>query len=82
MPFPATGISAAHALADKVMEGRPGAVENYLSFLKAGNSLYPLEALKLAGVDMATSEPVERAFDVLDRTVERLETLVESRRRE
>jgi oligoendopeptidase F len=76
----ATGISAAHALAEGVREGRPKAVENYLAFLKAGNSLYPLEALKLAGVDMTTTGPVERAFDVLERTVERLEELVERRR--
>jgi oligoendopeptidase F len=72
----ATGISAAHALADLVLEGRPGAVDNYLAFLKAGNSVYPLDALKLAGVDMTSSAPVERAFDVLERTVERLEGMV------
>ena len=75
----ATGISAAHALAEKVLAGTPNAVENYLSFLKAGSSLYPLDALKLAGVDMASSEPVERTFEVLARMVDRLEELIAQR---
>ena len=52
------------------------AAERYLSFLKAGNSLYPLDALKLAGIDMTTPEPVERAFGVLTRLVDRLDELV------
>ena len=72
----ATGISAAHALARGVLEGRPGAADRYLAFLKAGSSLYPLEALKLAGVDMTTPEPVVQTFGVLAEMVERLEKLV------
>ena len=52
-----TGIAGAHALADDVLAGKSGAVGNYINFLKAGSSLYPLDALKLAGVDLASSEP-------------------------
>ncbi|MFQ5577450.1 MAG: M3 family metallopeptidase, partial [Anaerolineae bacterium] len=72
----ATGISGAHALAQNVLAGKPGAADNYLAFLKAGSSLYPLEALKLAGVDLTTPEPVEQTFGVLAGMVDRLETLV------
>ncbi len=72
----ATGISAANALARRIRSGTPGAVDNYLSFLKSGNALYPVDALKLAGVDMTTPEPVEAAFEVLTGFVDRLETLV------
>jgi oligoendopeptidase F len=72
----ATGIAAANALAADIQAGQPGAAENYLSFLKVGGSLYPLDALKLAGVDMATPAPVERAFAVLASYVDRLETLL------
>jgi oligoendopeptidase F len=61
----ATGISAAHALAGDILAGKPGAAENYLAFLKAGGSVYPLDALKLAGVDMASPQPVETTFGVL-----------------
>lgn len=75
----ATGISGAHALADGVLRGRPGAAERYLDFLKAGSSLYPLDALRGAGVDLITPEPVEKTFDVLASLVDRLERLVEQR---
>lgn len=72
----ATGISAAHALAEGVINGGPDAAANYLAFLRAGSSLYPLDALKLAGVDMTSTEPVEKAFAVLAGYVDRLETLL------
>ena len=68
----ATGISAAHALAEGVLSGKPNAVEKYLAFLKAGGSLYPLDALKLAGVDLTTPEPVEKTFAVMAGLVDRL----------
>jgi oligoendopeptidase F len=58
----ATGISAAHALVDKVLNGGEAARDAYLAFLSAGSSKYPIDVLKLAGVDMTTSEPVESAM--------------------
>jgi oligoendopeptidase F len=73
----ATGISGAHALADRVLAGEEGAVERYLDFLKAGGSLYPLDALDTAGVDLTHPEPVEKAFGVLADIVDRLETLID-----
>lgn len=75
----ATGISAANALAQGVLTGSPGAAGRYLAFLKAGGSMYPLDALKMAGVDMASPEPVEKAFGVLAETVEQLADLVKDR---
>ena len=72
----ATGIAGAHALAEKLLANEPGAVDRYLTFLKAGGSSYPLDALKQAGVDLTTPEPVERTFAVLAGLVDRLEKLV------
>ena len=72
----ATGISAANALAEDVRTQGAPAAERYLSFLKSGGSLYPLDALKLAGIDMASPEPVQRAFGVLSRMVDRLAEIV------
>jgi len=72
----ATGISAAHALAQGILDGKPGAADAYLEFLKAGGSLYPLDALRLAGVDLTSPAPVEAAFGVLAGYVDRLERLV------
>jgi oligoendopeptidase F len=74
-----TGISGAHALAEGVLAGDPGAVENYLAFLHSGGSRYPLDSLRLAGVDMLSSEPVERTFAVLARYVDMLEALLAER---
>jgi oligoendopeptidase F len=71
----ATGISGANALASRILSGQPGAAEAYLGFLKAGSSLYPLEALRRAGVDLTTPEPVEATFAVLAGLVDRLEKL-------
>jgi oligoendopeptidase F len=72
----ATGISGAHALVDSVLEGGEHATERYLDFLKAGSSLYPLDALQTAGVDLTSPEPVEKAFKVLADIVNRLEDLI------
>jgi oligoendopeptidase F len=58
----ATGISAAHALVDKVVNGGEAARDAYLEFLSSGSSKYPIDALKLAGVDMRTPDPVEAAM--------------------
>jgi oligoendopeptidase F len=71
----ATGISAAHALAGRILDGVPNAAADYVRFLSAGSSLYPVDALKVAGVDMATPEAVERTFAVLAEYVERLDKL-------
>ncbi len=71
-----TGISGAHALARRVLDGVPEAAESYLDFLKAGGSLYPLDALRLAGVDLSSPEPVQVAFANLASFVDKLEELI------
>ena len=75
----ATGISAAHALAQNILDGKPGAVEKYLGFLSAGGSDFPIDVLKRAGVDLTTPAPVETTFGILARYVDRLEELTTSR---
>ena len=72
----ATGISGAHALSQGVLQGRAGAVDRYLEFLKSGGSRFPIDALQAAGVDLSLRQPVEDAFGVLKAYVERLESLV------
>ncbi len=72
----ATGIAGAHALAEGVAAGTPGAKDRYLDFLRAGSSRYELDVLKSAGVDLSTPVPVEKAFDSLAGMVDRLESLL------
>lgn len=69
----ATGISAALALAKRVREGGERERDDYFSFLKSGGSRYPIESLKVAGVDMSSSEPVQAALDVFASIVSELE---------
>ncbi|MEN8242004.1 MAG: oligoendopeptidase F [Chloroflexota bacterium] len=72
----AIGISAAHAAADQVRAEGPDAAKNYLEFLKSGGSMYTMDLFKLAGVDMASPEPVEKAFEELKANVDMLEKLI------
>ena len=72
----ATGISAAVALSERVLSNQAGAVEAYLNFLGSGGSRFPLEALRLAGVDMTTSAPIESTLRLFERRVDELEQLL------
>jgi len=69
------GIAAAAALALAIQAGDAAARDRYLTFLRAGGSQDPIDALRQAGVDMRSPEPIERAFGVLDGYVARLEEL-------
>jgi oligoendopeptidase F len=71
-----TGISAAVALVQDILEEGQPAADRYLEFLERGSSEYPLELLREAGVDMSTSEPIERALDVYDERLGQAEDLV------
>ncbi len=72
----ATGLAGAHALANRVLRGEPNSVEDYLGFLKAGASDYPVNVLKKAGVDLTTPLPVEETFATMAEYVDRLEKLL------
>ncbi len=72
----ATGYSAATAISQKILtEGKPAA-DAYIEFLKTGESDYPIELLKIAGVDMSTPAPIEQAMDKFKSLLDELEKLV------
>ena len=58
----ATGYSAANAIADRLLTEGEKARQDYMEFLKCGSNDYPVELLKIAGVDMEKREPVDRAL--------------------
>ncbi|MGE4464893.1 oligoendopeptidase F [Sphaerochaeta sp.] len=72
----ATGLSAAIALSQKVLNGGEKEREDYLSFLKSGGSLYPIESLKKAGVDMTSEKPVKDALSSFSGLLDQLENLL------
>ncbi|EGQ43687.1 MAG: MEROPS family M03B metallopeptidase [Candidatus Nanosalina sp. J07AB43] len=63
----ATGISAAETLVEKILEHGP---EDYIEFLSKGSAEYPVDALKDAGVDMTSEEPVKMAIQTYKQQIE------------
>jgi len=72
----ATGISAALALAEPVLHEDKHAVTAYLNFLQGGGHLFPVDLLKLAGIDMTSPAPIEAALKKFDSLVTELEQLL------
>jgi len=72
----ATGVSAALALADRVLSGGEQERQDYFTFLKSGGSRFPIDALKAAGVDMSSPQPVNAACGAFGRLVDDLERLL------
>lgn len=73
----ATGFSTASALAKRIVEGEPDALEKYLAYLKSGSSDYPIEVMKKAGVDMTQPTYIEDAMEIFALRLDELEQLVE-----
>lgn len=68
-----TGFCAATALADKLVKEEDGALQAYLGYLKSGDSDYPIEIMKKAGVDMTNKAYIERAMKVFEERLGQLE---------
>ncbi|RAW47103.1 oligoendopeptidase F [Halorubrum sp. 48-1-W] len=73
----ATGISAAAAIVERVLEEGEPAAADYREMLTAGGSDYPLEVVELAGIDMAEPDPIESAVGIYDDYLEEVATLLE-----
>ena len=72
----AIGLSASISLSNRVLSGESGAVDRVIHFLRSGGSRPPLETLRLAGVDMENSEPVENALRLFSDRVDELERIL------
>ncbi|MCC6315802.1 MAG: oligoendopeptidase F [Thermomicrobiales bacterium] len=69
------GIAAAAALAVAILGGDEAARDRYLAFLATGGSQDPIDALRAAGIDLSSPDPIRRAFTVLEGYVAKLEEL-------
>jgi len=72
----ATGFSAAMSISKQILEEGQPAVDRYLKFLKSGGSDYPIELLKIANVDMSTTEPVDSALKLFGSLLDQMEELI------
>ncbi len=72
----ATGLSASIALSKKVLNGTDQDRQSYLNFLQSGGSLYPIESLRKAGVDMQKEEPVKDALSTFSSLLDQAESLL------
>ncbi|MFZ2698677.1 MAG: oligoendopeptidase F [Lactococcus raffinolactis] len=72
----ATGFAAASALADKIVNGTEQDKADYLNYLRAGSSDYPLNVIAKAGVDMTSADYLTAAFAVFEKRLTELEALV------
>lgn len=72
----ATGLSAACYIVNRIKNKEENAVEDYLSFLKTGDLLDPIEELKIAGVDMLDEKVVNKAIDMFQDLIDEYRTLM------
>jgi oligoendopeptidase F len=75
----ATSITAALHFAEDITAGKPGARENYLKLLAGGGSVPPYQALKNAGLDMATAAPYQAVIKRMDAIMDEMEALLAAR---
>ncbi len=72
-----TSFTASTALAEKVLNEEPGAVDKYMQFISAGGSDYPINLLKKAGVDMTTADPFNKTMQKMNRVMDEIEKILD-----
>ena len=70
---------ASSLIADRILQGEPGAAQTYLGLLEAGGSDYPYELLKRAGVDLATADPYRSMAARMERIMDEIEAILDRR---
>ena len=72
----ATSYAASQELVAKIKkEGQP-AIDRFLNFLKAGSSMYPIDVLKTAGVDMTSPQPVLAVVKKMNELLDKMEEII------
>ncbi|WP_094548170.1 oligoendopeptidase F [Petroclostridium xylanilyticum] len=72
----ATGFAAATSLSRQILEEGQPAVDRYIGFLSSGDSDYPIEILRKAGVDLSTPQPIVDALKVFEEMLDQIEKLL------
>jgi len=77
----ATSIAASSLFAQAILNGDAGARDRYLDLLRAGNSDYPYEMVKRAGVDLASPAPYRAVVTRMNKIMDDMETILARRKR-
>ena len=72
----ATSFTASMLIYENVKKGVPGAFDNYIKMLKSGGSTYPIDEVKIAGVDLTKKEAFECVTRRMNELVDQLEKLL------
>ena len=72
----ATSITAALHFAEDILAAKPGARDTYLKLLSTGGAVAPYQALKRAGLDMATPAPYQAVVKRMDAIMDEMEALL------
>jgi oligoendopeptidase F len=75
-----TSFTASISLAEKVMNGEPGALEKYITFLSSGGSDYPIALLKKAGVDMTSTDPFDKTIVAMNKVMDEIEKILDKKK--
>ncbi len=75
--FYATSFAAGESIAQRFRDGDETAVDDYLQMLKLGDSVYPMDALKQAGVDLNNPEVIKTVMVRYERTIADMENMLE-----
>lgn len=74
----ATGISAASYIVDGILNNKEGTLENYINFLKTGGSMYPLDELKIAGVNLNSKSVILSAIKTFEKYLKKFKDIYNS----
>lgn len=74
----ATGISAASYIVDGILNNKEGALENYMKFLKSGGSMYHLDELKIAGVNLNSESVILSAIKTFEKYLKEFKDIYNS----
>ncbi len=72
----ATSFTASMLIYENVKKGKQDAFDNYIKMLKSGGSTYPIDEVKMAGVDLTTKEPFLAVTNRMKELVDQLEKVL------
>lgn len=74
-----TSFTASISLAERVSDNEKGALDQYMKFISAGGSDYPIELLKNAGVDMTSSTPFDKTIASMNSVMDEIEKILDKK---